>query len=386
MKRLSSLILVCALLFLSFRAGQENPLHVDAESGLDYGAANTVWDVIASQYLRAEAIDQEELEYGLAKGLVNALGDIHSTYMDPNESDAFLSSLNGDLEGIGAELRLDDGAVVVVSPLPDSPAQEAGIRPGDIILEVNGEYLGYVDNLLDVVMKIRGPRGTKVTLSILHEDEVSPEEITIQRASIHIESVELSFEEANGEQMAHLILSSFTEFADEEFSSVLQEVIEADVENLVLDLRFNGGGYLDGAVDVTSYFVRPDQPVTHIRYQEDQETRFSVVKPFQYEGEVVVLINEASASASEIVAGALQDYSKAHVVGTTTFGKGSVQEVHPFADSSLLRITVAEWLTPSKRSIEGHGIEPDQVVELDFDGFLEGKDNQLEAAYEYLSR
>lgn len=385
MKKYPQYIVIGILLFLSFRLGQQSGGIVNPESGLNYTSANQVWNVINDSYLRTDELDQTELQYGLAKGLVNSLEDIHSTYLDPEEAEAFISSLNGELEGIGAELKLEDGAVVVVSPLPDSPAERAGIRPGDIIIKVDGEHLGTVTNLFDVVLKIRGPKGTDVTLTVLHEESFSSEDITITRDEIHINSVEWEVQEANGAQIAHMTIASFTDQIGIEFEEALQVINDAGHDKLILDFRFNGGGFLDGAIDLVSYFIPVDQPVVHIRDQDDTESRNAFQKPVAYSGQIVVLVNEASASASEIVAGALQDYGLAHVIGVTTFGKGSVQEVHPFLDQSMVRITVAEWLTPKRRNIEGEGIEPDQIVDLDFDAFLEGDDSQLNAALEYLT-
>lgn len=348
--------------------------------------ANAVWDVVSHNYLRIDEADQEKLKYGLARGLVQSLGDQHSVFMDPQEANDFMSSLNGDLQGIGAELKLEDDTVVIVNPLPDSPAEKAGIRPGDIIMKVDGEYLGSVTDLTEVVMKIRGPKGTNVTLTVLHEGEFQPIDLTITRDSIHLVAVSWKEQEFAGQVIPVIQLASFTETIGEEFENALLEVMAKGHQKLVVDLRFNGGGYLEGAVDVLSYFLPSGSEVVSIRNQDQEIPRNSMPKKTRYEGELVLLVNESSASASEIVAGALQDYQKAHVIGTTTFGKGSVQEVHGFSDDSLIRLTIAEWLTPQGRSIEGVGIEPDQVLELDFEQFKEGTDNQMEAALEYLAR
>ena len=383
---MKKLLVILALGFISvgsYHLGK-NSVVSSSETVLDLSVANEVWDVVSHNYLRIDELDQDALKYGLAQGLVQSLGDQHSVFMNPDEANAFMTSLNGDLEGIGAELKLQDEAVIIVNPLPDSPAQKAGIRPGDIVLKVDGEYLGSVTNLMEVVMKIRGPKGTEVTLSVIHEGGFEPQDIVIIRESIHIAAVTLEEKEYLSEPIPVIRLSSFTENIGSEFEEALLEVMQSGQKKLVIDMRYNGGGYLEGAVDVLSYFLDPNIPVVSIRNQDQNVARNSQARKTRYEGELVVLVNESSASASEIVAGTLQDYDRAHILGVKTFGKGSVQEVHSFRDASLIRLTIAEWLTPLGRSIEGEGIEPDQIIELDFDLFKDGSDNQLEAALEYL--
>jgi len=384
MKYTRSLIALILVFAIGFIAGQQH-LPTVTEETLDLSMANSVWGLIQDQYLWADDIDERELKYGLAKGLVGSLHDQHSAFMDPQEAENFLLSLNGDLEGIGATLRLDEGMVRVVSPLPDSPAEKAGIRAGDYILKVDGERLGEIDDLFDVVMKIRGKKGTTVTLNVLHEDGATARDIPIIRDSIHIPAVQWSEQEYLGESYAVITLASFTEEVEQEFREALYEVMDKGYENMVLDLRYNGGGYLDASVAIASYFLEGNMPVVLIRDQEGESPRVTKTIDRRFEGELVVLVNDASASASEIVAGALQDYDVAHIMGELTFGKGTVQEVHPFLDASLIRITVAEWLTPLGRSIEKNGIEPDEMVEIDNDLAEEGRDSQLEAAFEYLS-
>lgn len=385
MKKFLALISIVVIASASYHLGQQSVVS-SSQTSLDVSMANAVWDVVSQNYLRIDALDQEHLKYGLARGLVQSLGDQHSVFMDPEEANTFLTSLNGDLEGIGAELKLEDETVVIVNPLPDSPAERAGIRPGDLILKVDGVSLGSVTNLNEVVSKIRGPKGTNVTLSIVHEGEYEPKDVTITRESIHLAAVTWE-EEAIGPLSIPVIrLSSFTENIGAEFEKALSEAIAKNPDQLVVDLRFNGGGYLEGAIDVLSYFLSPEDTVVSIRNQGQMVSRTAVPKNIRYMGNLVVLVNESSASASEIVAGALQDYDLAHVIGVTTFGKGSVQEVHSFVDDSIIRLTIAEWITPKERSIEKKGIEPNQVLELDFDLFKEGTDNQLQAALEYLAQ
>lgn len=382
---LRSLIIAFLIALAFFRLGQENPLVNSSAVDLNMSAANDVWQVVQDKYLRAQDVKKDDLKYGLAKGLVSALQDQHSVFFDPKEAENFLSSLNGSLEGIGAELKLEEGIVFVVTPLPKTPAERAGILPGDVILKVDGKLLGNVTNLLEVVMKIRGPRGTTVTLTVLHKDDPKSYDIVITRESIHVPAVSYEEKEFEGRKIPVIRLSTFSEKVDEEFGDALKKAAGMNEKQLVLDMRYNGGGYLDGAIDVTSYFVKPDTPVVKIRDRKGMETRNSVQKSLLFEGKIAVLVNEASASASEIVAGALKDYGLARILGEKSFGKGSVQEVQRFRDASAMRITIAEWLTPKENSIEGVGVEPDQKVELNFEEFKKGKDNQMEAAMEYVS-
>lgn len=382
--------LVFSLLLIgAFAAGQHfspdiQPSGQSAPAVLDMTIAEDVWDVIQRSYLRADEIDTSQMKYGLARGLMSVLDDPHSAFLDPEESEAFMTSLKGDLHGIGAELKLADGLVEVVSPLPDSPAERAGIRPGDIIMKVDGEVLGNVTNLFDVVMDIRGEKGTSVTLTVLHVDALTPEDITIVRDEIHIDAVSYDELEYEGEVIPHLKVSSFTEEVGTEFENMLSQVNNNGYKKLILDFRFNGGGFLEGAVDVLSHFVSEGSIVVKTAKKVNQSQRLAKDKEVTFDGEIVVLVNEASASASEIVAGALQDYGVAHTLGVKTFGKGSVQEVLPLYDGSLVRITIAEWITPKNRSIEGEGIEPDEILELDYEKYREGDDNQLDRALEYL--
>lgn len=387
MKRLAALAIAVFFIASAYRLGQENPI-LDAslsKSALDVSLADEVWQVVAQNYLRIDELDQDKLKYGLAKGLVSALGDQHSAFMDPDEAEAFFSSLQGDFQGIGAELKIEDGAVIIISPLPGSPAEKAGLQPGDVILKVDGEYLGTVTDLFEIVMRIRGPEGSSVVLTVVSEDDFQPRELTITRESIHINGVTWEEKEFSGQKVAYLQVSSFTEHIGEEFSGALEDIIDQGYEDLIIDLRFNGGGFLEGAVDILSHFIAENTPVVLIRNQDQKTERLATRRTPFFTGKIVVLVNDTSASASEIVAGALQDYGKARIIGTKTFGKGSVQEVHPFDDQSMIRLTIAEWLTPLGKSIDRIGIEPDQVLELDYDAFKEGQDNQLEAALEALT-
>lgn len=375
-----SLIITAVVFFLLGRS----LVPVTSEAILDTRIAEKVWSIIQSSYLRASSIDNESIKYGLAKGVMNSLKDQHSAFFDPKEAREFLASLKGDLEGIGAELRLRDGVVYVVTPLPNSPAEKAGILPGDAILKINGENLGSVADLTSVVSRIRGPKGTSITLSILHKNEVESVEITIVRDRIHQESIEFEERMVKGNNVGIIRMSQFSEDVSDELRKAMRAVQEKNISKLVLDLRFNGGGYLDQALEVLSFFVSENLPAVVMEGKSSNQVKETFSTGLRYDGSLVVLVNEASASASEIVAGALQDHGRAKVIGTKTYGKGSVQEVKNLSDGSALRITIAEWKTPRGRSIENVGITPDVEVKLQYEKYREGDDNQLEKAFDFL--
>ena len=383
LKRLTLIVSFLLVATIGYRFGEQSST-LSAEPSLDFSTSEQVWDVVQRNYLRRDDFDPQALKYGLAKGLISSLGDSHSDYMDPEEAKAFMTSLNGDLQGIGAELRLKNDMVTVINPIPGSPAEKAGIRAGDIIIKLDGKSLSRVTDLIEIVLMIRGPKGTSVVLTVIHEDDPKPVDIEITRDEIHLKSVEWSEKVFNGKPIAYVKLSAFTEDIGKEFDKVITEIIRGAYQHLVLDLRYNGGGYLEGSVDILSHFIEADEPVVFIKDRNGEIPRNTIRKPTKYRGSIVVLVNDSSASASEIMAGALRDYDLAKIIGVKTFGKGSVQEVHPFSDKSMLRLTIAEWMTPLKKSIEAVGIEPDQFVELDFDAFKDGKDNQLDAALEFL--
>lgn len=383
-RRILLIVASILALALSFRVGQLVVLSSPAPILFDTSVARRVYGEVRQDYLRIKDITADKIKYGLAKGVVDALGDAHSEFFDPKESKVFMSSLNGEIEGIGAELKLRDGMATVTSPLPNSPAQRAGLKPGDIILKVDGKNLGMVTDLMSVVMKIRGPKGTGVKLTILHEKSMEPIELKIIRDEIHEVTVKWEKKSVNGKDMALMTLMSFTGDIDPAFAKAMKEIHDQHLDHLVIDLRFNGGGYLESAISALSYFIEKGKPVVIVHAKSD-EVRNAAAQDFLFRGKIAVLVNDASASAAEIMAGALQDYGLARIIGTQSFGKGTVQEVHPFADGSSLRLTVAEWLTPKKRNIEEKGITPDQIVKLSYEDFTAGKDAQMEEGIKWLT-
>lgn len=338
------------------------------------------WDLINARYVEPQKLDYKEMVFGAIHGMVAAIQDPYTGFMTPKENKEFQDSLDGTLEGIGAELTLREGLLTVVSPLKDSPAQKAGLQPEDIIYKINDEVA--TDFALEqAVLRIRGPRGTSVKLTIIREGVDEPFDVNIIRNTINVESVELTLKD----YIAVLELNQFGNHTLDEFNRAINEIMKSGAKGLVLDLRFNGGGFLDGAIDVASEFIRNGMLVTvKKRNPAENEVIFTNGKARLENIPMVVLINRGSASASEIVAGALQDHKRATVVGETSFGKGTVQEVIGLIGGASLRVTVAKWFTPADRDIDQVGIVPDVVIERTPEDFAKNRDPQMDKAIEIL--
>lgn len=356
---------------------------VDPEGKLDLRRYWSVWEKVQDGYVDAEHIDEEAAVYGSIKGLVNSLGDKYSAFMTPDETALFQSSLNSELEGIGAELSEQEGQLVVVSPIKNSPAERAGIKPGDFIVAIDGvDATDYT--FFDAIKNIRGEKGTEVKLTIVRAiDENSygdPFDVTIVRDEILLDSVVTEVLDGN---IYHISVNQFSDDTVSEFFKAAQDALLGGAEGLIVDLRYNGGGYLEAAVDIFGEFVPEDQTAVIVESGATKEREMYKTSGSGRLSEIplVVLVNEGSASASEILAGAIQDFGIGTVVGTQTFGKGTVQQIDILPDGSALRLTIAKWFTPNDRTIEDVGIAPDVVVEQTED--LE-EDAQLDKAISIL--
>ena len=352
-------------------------VNIQASSDLNLNPYWKVWDTITSDYVMADEIDKVDAVYGSVKGLVRSLNDPHSDYMTPDETKIFKGDLDQEIQGIGAEISLDDNLLTIITPLKKSPAELAGLKPGDKIIAINGEDATQL-GLLEGITKIRGPKGTPVTLSIYREGKDDPFDVKIIRDEITVESVTAELLE---NEIYYVSINQFSNDTAKEFFEVVNKIILSQPKGIILDLRNNGGGYLDIAVDILGEFLPADTKVLTVKtgalkVSEDYKTTgASRLQDFK----LAVLINEGSASASEILAGALQDLDRAEIIGTKSYGKGTVQEVVDLNDGSSLRLTIAKWFTPLNRDINGKGLIPDQDIK-----FTEGIDKQLEAAENFL--
>jgi len=355
----------------------------DPEKEVDLSLLWGVWRLLIQHYISPDNLNPPDMVYGAVSGLVRAVGDPYTTFMTPKESKEFTQSLKGKLEGIGAELTMRDGLVVVVAPLKGSPAQASGLEPEDIIIKVDGtEIMG--ETLHQVVQRIRGPKGTKVTLSIERKGETDFIDIKITRASITVPSVEYEIKETATGSVGYIQLNQFGEQSVREIQKALKSLRGEELKGLIIDVRFNGGGFLEGAVQMTSMFLKEGKVVSVERRDGEPTNHYVSGRPSDPDTPLVILINEGSASASEILAGALQDANRATIIGKTSFGKGTVQEVFDLPGNASARITIAKWLTPSGKDLSKEGVEPDIIVERTREQISEGIDPQLDAAMELL--
>lgn len=346
----------------------------------EFNALGEVWQSLERYYVNKDALDAEELSEGAIRGLLKALDDPHTSYLDADTYEMEWSAYEGSFEGVGAVVTMKDGELTVVSPIAGGPAEEQGVRAGDKVLEIDGEPTSGM-NLTEAVLKIRGPQGTKVTLLILHQGETTPVDIEIIREEVKLDSIYL---EMLPEGIAHIQITHFSERTHGELVAALNDAIDSGVEGIVLDLRNNPGGYLHVAVDVASEFLDGGTVV----YQRDSEGRLEEL-PATSGGlatdlPLVLLVNEWSASGSEVLAGALQDRGRATLVGNVTYGKGSINIIRELSDGSALYVTTARWLTPDGSLIEGVGLTPDFEMEITEEDILNDRDPQLEFAIEYI--
>lgn len=338
-----------------------------------------VWDLLKSDYVNKDSLADKQLFYGSLEGLVLSLDDPYSEFMDPQENKQFEEDMSGTFEGIGAEIGIRDDLLTVISPIEGTPAQKAGIMAGDKILEINGESTQGMD-INEAVSKIKGPKGTEVVLSIFRNGFDDIKEFKIIRDVISIKSV--SYEKLDN-NLFLIKINSFNGDTNYLFSQAIREVLTQDPDGIIVDLRNNPGGYLEVAVMMLGEWINGEVAVIE-QFANGKTTEYLAdglnrLKNYS----TVILINGGSASASEILAGALRDYNKATIIGEQSYGKGSVQMVKNLTDGSAVKITVAKWLTPKGQNIDEEGIKPDQEVELTYDDFENNRDPQLEEAINF---
>lgn len=338
------------------------------------------WNIVLEQYVD-QPVDKEKMMQGAISGMMDSLGDPHSSYLNPDMFRQQNAPLQGEYEGIGAWVDTSGDYLTIISPMPGSPAENAGLKPDDQVIAVDGEDVVGIDGNL-VLRKIIGPAGTDVTLSIFRPGTEETFDVTITRAKIEIPSVTSEMIENN---IAYIQLMTFGENTHQDLRNQLKDLLAQNPQGIILDLRNNGGGYLNTAIDVASEFVN-QSPIMYEEFGDGSRTTYDAQRGgLATDIPLVVLINEGSASASEITAGAIQDYGRGVLVGVQSYGKGSVQNWIPLVnDQGAVRVTIARWLTPNERQISGEGLTPDYPVEITEADIEAGTDPQLEKAIEIL--
>ncbi len=337
-----------------------------------------VWNVVAEGYVD-QPVDEHAMLEGAIEGLVWALGDPYTSYFTKEDAEAFAADLEGTFSGIGAEIAERDVGITVIAPLADTPAERAGLLPGDIIAAIDEESTaGFT--VEEAVQRIRGEAGTTVVLTLIRGEEAF--EVSIVREEIHTKSVTWEVRE---DGIAVVTISMFNEETVGLFAEAAEEIMDRGAEGIVVDLRNNPGGLLVAAVDVAAFWTG-DQTVVIEAFQDGQEAYRGEGTPVLAGIPTVVLVNGGSASGSEILAGALQDHGLATIMGEQTFGKGSVQNYVELDDGSAVKVTVARWLTPAGRTIHDVGITPDEVVTETLEEIHAGETPQMDAAIRHLSQ
>ena len=358
----------------------------DTSKKVDMSLFWQVWDTLDRSYVEKDKVKETEKVYGAIKGLVQSYNDPATIFLTPEETKEFNDLNSGKyFEGIGAELGYSDGSIIIVAPIDGSPAKEAGIRPGDLILAVDDYEVKSGDNIYDIVAKIRGESGTKVSLKVLHKGELEPVVLEITRGEITVPSMTLKYV-GDSNDVAFIDIARFTESSLEEWESkwdsIAQDVQRSGVDKVLIDLRGNPGGYFDAAVYAADDFLDTGKIISKQEDGKGNVQTFEAKSGGRLLGkEVVIIVDEGSASASEIFTGALQQNKVAVVVGTKTFGKGTAQTVIDLADGSSVHITILKWLLPDGTWLnEENPITPNIEVENSAEDFVKGFDRQYNEA------
>jgi carboxyl-terminal processing protease len=377
-KSILLLVLVILPLTIGCATSKDDPQEESLSKGIQL--VDEVWQAISEDYVDSRSLNADDLAKGAIRGMVEALNDPYTAYLDPEQYKEFTSDLEGEFSGIGISVSIKDGFLTVIAPIAGSPAEQAGMRPDDRILEVDGESTLEI-TLQEAVLKIRGEKGAKVRLLVLHLNQDTPVEIEITRDDIRLKSVEWVMLPGN---IAHIRITSFSDGTGAEFASALEDISSQNATGMVLDLRNNPGGLVDDAVSVVDEFV-DERLVVYALDNKGKRTDWSAEDGGLAEAiPLVVLVNNHSASASEVVAGALQDYGRGTIIGVKTFGKGSMNYIRQLSNGGAIYLTFAHWYTPDGRQISGEGITPDIIVEMPSEDTEDNRDLQLERATEYL--
>jgi len=397
MKRFSKIIIIAVLLiastFFGFYAGQQEGERKavnqffsqgagENASNLDFTLFWETWQTLKEKFIDKTKFDNQKMLYGAISGVVNSLKDPYTVFMDPEESKRFFEDVSGKFEGVGMEIGQKKGQLQIISPLEGTPAQKAGLRAGDKIIKIDGIFANEL-TIDDAVGKIRGDKGTEITLTIFREGWNDTKEFKIVRDVIMVPSLKWEIKNNN---IAYIKLYQFSEEAGYDFKKASLEILKSPAKRIILDLRNNPGGYLEISKEIASLFLKKGSVVAIEDFGGKTESKKYIADGNDIFSEfpIVVLINQGSASASEILAGALRDNRQIKLIGETSFGKGSVQEVKNLNNGSSLKVTVAKWLTPKGESISDHGLVPDIEIEITDKDYQDDKDPQLDKALEIL--
>lgn len=354
---------------------------LNKSDAVDFEQFWEVWDAIKTKHVK-QPVKDVDLFYGAIQGMVFALNDPYSMYFPPQAAEDFDKSLRGEFSGIGAEVGVKDQQLVVITPLPNTPAEKAGLKPADKILAIDAKSTLGMD-VGTAVEHIRGSATSSVVLTILREGWSESKDFTIHRAKIRIPAILFNWKPGN---VAYIRVMQFNDSTMPALNTHIKDIKNRKASGIVLDLRNNPGGYLETAVALTSEWIQ-DGPIVRERLSDGKETAHDSIGLHRLSGiRTVVLVNGGSASASEIVAGALQDYKAATLLGEKTFGKGSVQDVVGLPDGSALKLTIAEWLTPNGNNINEKGIVPDVALKEDYEKEKVGEDMVVDKALELLKK
>ncbi len=349
---------------------------------IDFSLFWEAWSKLEEKFADRENLDTQEMIYGAISGMVKSLDDPYTVFLKPEDTKRFIEDVKGSFEGVGMEIDIKEGQLQVIAPLEGTPAQRAGLRAGDKIIKVDGESTVDI-TIYEAVNLIRGAKGTEVILNIYRDEWGETRDIKIIRGVIEIPSLKLEIRE---DSIAYLKLYHFSEKAAFDFREAAIEILESESEKIILDLRNNPGGYLEVAQDIAGWFLERGQIVVIEDFGEGRKQELyqaggnARLLPYP----IVVLINEGSASGSEILAGALRDNRAILLIGQDSFGKGSVQELAKLEEGSSLKITIAKWLTPEGNLITDKGLEPDIKIEMTTEDYQEDRDPQLDKAIEII--
>lgn len=365
-------------------------LEAGKPSEVDFSLFWKVYSDLQEKYVDSGKLEPEKVLYGAISGMVNSLGDPYTTFFEPENSKKFQEEISGSFGGVGIEIGKRNDILTVIAPLKDTPAYKAGVKAGDKILKIDNKPTDNI-SIEEAVNLIRGKKGTKVILTI---NNGATKDIELIRDTIKVPTIEWQLVEKDGKNIAYMQIFSFNQTVDSEFRKAAEEILKSNADAIVLDLRNNPGGLLDSAINLAGWFLDKGKLVVSEEFGNSTRNEFKsdgngALKSYP----TVILINGGSASASEILAGALHDNRSVKLVGVKTFGKGSVQQLEKYSDGSSLKVTIAKWLTPDGISISDKGIEPDVEVKISEENLKEegkieigtpGKDPQLDKALEII--